>query len=198
MSWTAIVPIKVGANSKTRLRAVLSSAQRASLSEALARHVIECLRASPSITRIAVLSASAPGGAGLRWIHDAGRGLNQELDAARSKMPKTPILVLHADLPLLRVEEVEALLAAASFTGAAIAPDRHATGTNALAIADGRDIRFAFGPDSLEQHKALLGADVRIMQRAGLAFDLDTPNDILALPGEVALRLGLAPGERQP
>lgn len=198
MSWTAIVPVKIGANSKTRLRAVLSPVQRASLSEALVLHVIECLRASPSIKRIAVLSASAPSGAGLMWIQDADRGLNQELDAARSTMPKTPILVLHADLPLLRAEDVEALLAAASIAGAAVGPDRHATGTNALAIADGRDIQFAFGPDSLAQHKAALGAQVPIVECAGLTFDLDTPDDILALPREVAVRFGLAPSERQP
>lgn len=198
MRWTAIVPVKIGADSKTRLRAVLSSAQRASLSEAMAQHVIECLRVSPSITRIAVLSPSAPNGAGLTWIRDAGRGLNQELDAARSMMPKAPVLVLHADLPLLGAADVKALIAAASITGAAVGPDRHATGTNALAVADGREIRFAFGPDSLAQHKAALGAQVSIVQCAGLAFDLDTPDDILALPREAAVRLGLAPGERQP
>jgi len=198
MSWTAIVPVKIGANSKTRLRAVLPVAQRAMLSENLARHVIECLRASPSVTRIAVLSASTPHGADLTWICDEGRGLNHELDAAKSDMPNTPILVAHADLPLLRAADVEALLAAAAVTGAALAPDRHATGTNALAIAAGRDLRFAFGPDSLAQHRAALGAQVRIVECAGLAFDLDTPDDILALPREVAVRFGLTFGARQP
>jgi 2-phospho-L-lactate guanylyltransferase len=87
-------------------------------------------------------------------------------------------LALFADLPLLGGPDIDALLDAAERAGCAIAPDRHVTGTNALALADRRPFNFHFGDDSFRQHRAEAGAGWRLVPRPGLSIDIDTPEDL--------------------
>src|SRR3546814_11495302 len=56
MSWTAVVPMKQGPERKSRLASRLSDQVRATLSDHMAAHVLECLHESPSIGRIVILS----------------------------------------------------------------------------------------------------------------------------------------------
>ena len=62
-----------------------------------------------------------------------------------------------------------------------IAPDEAGTGTNALFVRPPTLLAFAFGEAScrrhLEQARAL-GAGIERVERPGLRFDLDTPNDL--------------------
>jgi 2-phospho-L-lactate guanylyltransferase len=88
-----------------------------------------------------------------------------------------PIIVVHADLPCLTVDDVVYLLAAAAASGAAFALDRHGRGANAVALADGSPFQFAFGPDSLAEHRQQC-TDAAIIVRAGLGFVVDTLNDL--------------------
>src|SRR5207248_2686635 len=101
-----------------------------------------------SVGRISVLSEAPATREGLDWVPDRGRGLNPELQALEIPGPR---LVIHADLPLVGPDDVEALLAAAG-GGGAIAPDRHGTGVNAVALDAGVSIEFRFGPGSLARH----------------------------------------------
>lgn len=174
MSWTALVPLKLGPERKSRLAERLSQAEREDLADAVARHVLKTLSAVSAISRIIVLAPRAFGDVELK--KDSGRGLNAELSAARAEIDG-PLLVIHGDLPLLAVQDVDALLAAAPATGVAIAPDRYNGGTNAIALADGRAFNFAFGPDS----RALHAAGATEVVRPGLSHDLDTPDDLDAL-----------------
>ena len=62
----------------------------------------------------------------------------------------------------------------------AIAPDRHRTGTNGLLLFPPEEHDFAFGPGSFQQHLRLArnrGRYIAIVDRPGLAYDLDTPED---------------------
>ena len=121
--WTALVPIKAPGHRKTRLAPYLSPDQRETLAEDMLAHVAEVLRASPSIMRAVLLAPDPPEDGFDGWIADEGRGLNVELDAARAALGGD-LLILHADLPRLTVEDVETLLAEA-VDAPAIAPDRH-------------------------------------------------------------------------
>src|SRR3546814_6871584 len=67
------------------------------------------------------------------WAQDQGRGLNEELTAFRTREPAQSMIFIHGDLPLLVPEEIEALIQAAG-GGCALAPDRHGSGTNAIAL----------------------------------------------------------------
>ena len=69
-----------------------------------------------------------------------------------------------------------ALLAEAGDSHIAIAADRHGTGTNAVALAPGRHIRFCFGAESRAGFSAQTG--VRVLNRPGLALDVDCPEDL--------------------
>ncbi|WP_404476626.1 2-phospho-L-lactate guanylyltransferase [Novosphingobium sp. BL-52-GroH] len=174
--------IKQGAQAKSRLAGLLDLPTRTMLADAMAHHVVSCLHAVDAIDDIRLLSP-APVMAGMTtWMPDGGAGLNTELERACAALPPRPLLVIHADLPFLAVVDLEELLASASRSGVAIAPDRHGGGTNALALNTSRPCRFAFGPDSLARHR-LLWPRAAIVQRRGLAFDLDTPEDFAEIDG---------------
>jgi 2-phospho-L-lactate guanylyltransferase len=179
MTWTALLPLKAAGARKTRLSGVLSADQRDALTERLLAHVGDVLRASPAIARIILVAPQPVAGWPDDWIADKGRGLNAELAATRAMLGAVPLMVLHADLSLLEAADVAAL-AEAGAGGCAIAADRHGRGTNAIALMPGRAFRFAFGPGSLAAHRKQAGAV--LVERAGLALDIDTPED-LALAG---------------
>ncbi len=65
--------------------------------------------------------------------------------------------------------------------GVTLAVDKHGVGTNALAVAPPAAMHFRFGVESLVQHRLMAyraGLPVRILRRAGLELDVDTPEDL--------------------
>ncbi len=177
MSWTVIVPLKLGAERKSRLAERLAPQARVRLSDVLAANVLACVAATPGASRLVTLAPVRGGDAAWVWRQDLGRGLNAELEAARADLGPGALAVVFGDLPLLRTEDVSALLAAAQSAGVAIAPDRQGQGTNALAIADGRKFAFAFGEGSFAHHRDQ-APDAAIVERSGLAHDIDTAEDL--------------------
>lgn len=176
--WTAILPLKLRADRKSRLAPVLSGEERQRLGDHMARHVITQLRAVAAINDIIMLSPRSIPDWPLRHVLDHGRGLNAELDVVAATVPDK-VLVIHGDLPLVTAQDITALLDAAEASGFAIAPDRHGPGTNALALtALPTAFTFAFGPDSFARHQKSLGDALATVQRTGLACDIDTPADL--------------------
>ncbi|WP_295634007.1 2-phospho-L-lactate guanylyltransferase [Novosphingobium sp.] len=173
--WHAIVPFRAGA--KTRLAERLDAPSRAALAEAMAAHVLETLGRCPSIGSLTLLAPVRPAFAseGTGLIVDKGHGLNAELAAALARARH--VLIIHADLPLAAPDDIAVLIDAAAGAGAAIAPDHARTGTNALAFIDANGLLPAFGPDSFALHRALL-PDAAVVERPGLALDIDTPEDL--------------------
>lgn len=124
---------------------------------------------------------------GARLVVQRGMGLNEGLEQARFDAlvdEVETLIVLHGDLPNLQAADVE-VLAAALPSGAApavaIAPDRAGRGTNGLVLRPPGVIRFRFGTGSFAAHVAEVGrAGVPLVavNRAGIAFDLDTPDDL--------------------
>jgi 2-phospho-L-lactate guanylyltransferase len=171
--WRAIVPLKSAGTRKTRLG--MTSAQRHEITEHMVGHVLGALGEVTSITDIGVLSTERR--AGTIWLTDKGRGLNAELQDARRRWLRYPVLIIHADLPDLTPRDIRQLIDAASEDVVAIAPDRHDTGTNALAIPGGVDLPLAFGPGSFQAH-LVTAPGARIIRTPGLSYDLDTPDDL--------------------
>ncbi|WP_157219991.1 2-phospho-L-lactate guanylyltransferase [Flavisphingomonas formosensis] len=187
MSWTALLPFKPPAQRKTRLAGLLDPEQRIALSAVMFDGVVAALERSESIGAIHLIAADRPDGWTGGWHADRGRGLNAELEAVRDTIGG-PLLILHADLPLLGSEDVGALLVAAERAGRAIAPDRHGRGTNAVALYDDRPFLFQFGVASFPAHVGQ-GRAARV-DRIGLALDIDSPDDLaeavaagFAMPG---------------
>lgn len=190
MSWRAIIPLKRAGQRKTRLSARLSATERDQLCLEMFAHVAGTVAGCPLVGGVCVLSPIRPDGWNGAWLQDEGSGLNAELTSAHVRLGGSRILVIHADLPWLAVDDVAALVEAAEASGAALAPDRHDQGTNGIGLRDGAAFDFRFGPGSLRLHRAQL-PDATIVSRKGLALDIDTPDDLERLTGESMARAGL-------
>ncbi len=79
---------------------------------------------------------------------------------------------------------MRALLDTADQTGLALAPDRHGSGTNAVAISGGAPLRFCFGAGIMAGFVAQAGGRHRMICRDGLSRDLDTLDDLDAAIAE--------------
>ncbi len=183
--WTAVVPIKPPALRKTRLSGAFAADDIVFLTEWMLAHVMAVLDRAPGVCEVLVLSQHAPEPWRDRWWPDHGAPMNaalRSLAAARTQR----LVVLHADLPQLCVEDVEILIERAQ-GGVAIAPDCAGQGTNALALADAREATFAFGSGSFSRHRRRYPA-ATIVRRTGLACDVDFPRDV-----DNALQAGALP-----
>ena len=179
MSWTAVIPFKGSAERKTRLGNRLGIEERQGLSQELFEHVVNVLQQASMLKEVVLLSDMRPN----RWqgpfILDEGRGLNVELKMLVESQRPARLLVIHADLPLVSVDDIAALIAECG-VGCAIAPDRHGTGTNALALVEPVGFDFAFGPNSFARHCAVAKGKARVVTRPGLGLDIDTAADLEA------------------
>ena len=203
----AVVPLRDGSSGKSRLAGVLHPAERSALVVTLARHVVATLAATAGVAEVLVVSADARfardalagvgvGGA-VRVVGQPAdrRGLDAAVDVGRAQAAAAAgvdrLLVVHADLPALAVDDVVALLAAPG--PVALAPDRLGTGTNAVVLEPaGAAFTFRFGAGSLAAHRteaARRGWAAALVVRPGTAVDLDTPEDWAALPAGVRRRV---------
>ena len=94
------------------------------------------------------------------------------------------VLVLPADLPLLRTADLRRLLAAGAEDGVVVAADRHDRGTNALLLRPATAMPALFGPGSFTAHVAAArrhGLKVRAPRIANIRLDVDTADDLRLL-----------------
>ena len=188
----AVVPVKDLAGAKSRLAPILDPGARAGLTLYMMGRVVAALRGAGvedvgvvSPDRIVLGEAEERGATPLR---QESRGLNPALEEGRRWAMgegASALLVLPADLPLLRPEDVRSVLGEPDDeTREGISPDGARAGTNALLLAPPDALPFAFGPGSYEAHLRAArerGLDVRVCERPRLAFDLDTAGDLARL-----------------
>ncbi len=194
MSALCLVPAKPLARAKARLGEVFSTEERRTLALAMLRDVIAAARACGDVWVVcsdAEVEEVARGG-GAVALPDAtpDAGLNPSLAAATHAIERAGydgVLVLSSDLPCVTPDDIVAMLAP---PGVAIAPSRDG-GTNALWRTPPGVIETAFGPGSRTAHERLAreaGVASAIVERAGLALDVDDPSDLVA-----ALAAGAGP-----
>jgi 2-phospho-L-lactate guanylyltransferase len=190
VSTRIIVPHRGLEAAKTRLATSLSPDERMFLASQLLQRVLKV--ACEVGDDVVVISPSRglresvePTGA--RLVVQRGMGLNEGLDQARFDAVVDDVgtlVVLHGDLPNLQAPDVHTLLDALPADGSpgvAIAPDRAGTGTNGLVLRPPGVIQFRFGSGSFAKHLEEVekaGVPLVAVNRAGLAFDLDTPQDL--------------------
>ncbi|MBE7699175.1 2-phospho-L-lactate guanylyltransferase [Oerskovia sp. Sa1BUA8] len=139
----------------------------------------------PGRLQIVLQPASRPG---LNAALDVGREVVAGL-ATDPAAPAARLLVAHADLPALTVEDVDALLA--HDAPIVVATDRARSGTNLLVLDADVAFTFRFGVGSLPAHLAEAdhrGVRAAVVQRTGTAVDLDTLDDWAELPADVRAR----------
>jgi 2-phospho-L-lactate/phosphoenolpyruvate guanylyltransferase len=193
MSCWALVPVKARGAGKQRLGGALDELERAKLVETMLAHVLAVLRRSPGVDAIAVVTPDRERlPADVLWLEDPGPDVNAALHAALAALTARGAhraVLVSADLPKLEAYEVTALIEASERHTIALAPDRHGSGTNAIALALPSGFRPQFGPASLTAHvaeAARLGARCELVRLPGLACDVDEPED-LGLLAEGAL-----------
>lgn len=191
----ALIPVKDLDAAKSRLTPPFSIDERAALTIDMLMRVLAVCQASRRFARITVVSrdetvlmiAEEMGASPLR---QESIGLNPALEEARADAitrDAEAILVLHADLPYLTVDEIGAMLALLPAPRAAIlASDGTGTGTNALLLAPPDALPFHFGIGSFALHRAAAearGLPYAIAHAPGIAGDVDTPDDVRRLAG---------------
>ncbi len=191
MTIWAIVPVKPLLRAKSRLSSVLSSEQRAELSQELLLHTLDVLDQVPEIEQTLVVSRDTRALALAREHHartvteHGSPTLNPALlraTALAKRAGASAVLVLPADLPYLTIETVRELIELSGDPPVVVvAPDRHEKGTNALLVAPPGLIEYEFGTDSYAHHLQLgrsASARVEICKSPALGLDLDAPEDL--------------------
>jgi 2-phospho-L-lactate guanylyltransferase len=143
----------------------------------------ECLPKSPAESL--AQSHQQPGFAALNAAIASGLAYACSRGARR-------VLVLPADVPLTTSSELEALLQSrGEQVGVTLAPSRDNNGTNGLLLAPPLAIAPCYGPGSYLQHVSRAMArrvDVNVVHLAGLARDIDEPDDLVRLLGDAGAR----------
>jgi 2-phospho-L-lactate/phosphoenolpyruvate guanylyltransferase len=195
---SAVVPVKGLSSANGRLNGVLSQKERKALAEALFLDLIVKLPRSRSIDDVLIVTSDPSVARQARWF---GHGvLEQERDEGHSEAAAAGaraamaagaqrVAMLPVDCPMLDVEEVDAHIGRSPRT-VLIVPDRHGTGTNALALTPPDVFAPAFGPDSCARHVSRARASetsFALEQVESLALDLDTPEDMYLLRDRLLL-----------
>jgi 2-phospho-L-lactate guanylyltransferase len=181
VSVAVVVPVKAFANAKHRLAEVLGSDDRAALARDLATRVVRAARGLDVFVVCDdedVATWAKELGAMVLWRPAAG--LNDAVTFAVTEVAAagfTHALVAHGDLPL-----AVDLTVVAGFDGVTLVPDRHADGTNVLALPTGAGFVFRYGPGSFVRHLAeahRCDLAVRVLRDPALSWDVDVPGDLL-------------------
>ncbi|CAN0500542.1 unnamed protein product [Laminaria digitata] len=187
-----VIPVKGLASGKSRLAELLSPAERLALNRRLAERTLdvalECARTAKAVVDIYIVSpddsvADIIQSRPAIFLRQSASGLNAGLAEAVDCLPARRTIFLAADLPNLRAEDIDELLCV---QGIGIAPDQRQRGTNALSVPQPGALPFGFGADSMQRHIASArnsGLPLRLIQRPGLAFDLDTKDDLTRIEG---------------
>ena len=196
----AIVPIKPLSRAKSRLSGDLTPAQRATLSSNLLRRVLRAVLAldpgsprNPTIDSVWVVGGDADvkrvaTDEGALWYEEEGSDINDTLWQAfqRAFSSGRGALFLPSDLPFVKPKDIYGMVGASGhLKNITLAPARQGGGTNGILVPPGLPSPFRplLGPDSYRRHLSQAmeaGLSVAICYSPGLAFDLDTFEDLQA------------------
>jgi 2-phospho-L-lactate guanylyltransferase len=196
-----IMPVKPLTQAKSRLGTALSVTERQALAEKLLLHSLEILAGATYrqiISGFLVISrdenalalTKQHNGLVLRENQIEQDNLNAALRQAslwlEKKLTAWNLLILPADLPLLALEDLQAIITQSQAIkyGAIIVPDHHKSGTNLLLLKPYNLLnqQYHFGENSYSKHLETLtrlGVPVTTIENPHLAFDLDYPADLL-------------------
>jgi 2-phospho-L-lactate/phosphoenolpyruvate guanylyltransferase len=201
---TIVVPFRSMREGKSRLSSVLSQREREELNRSMLEGVLGAALEVEQHPQVLVVSPDEVALHEARMIDSRietlvqgpdVHGLNGALEQATRvaiDAGSRVVVVIPADLPLIRGSDIENLLRRDA--PVVIAPDRHRQGTNGLMQridATRGHFRYQFGIDSYHHHQEeahRLGLDPVTAVSLGTSFDLDTPGDLaeladLELPG---------------
>ncbi len=193
--WGVVVPVKLLSVAKSRLAPYGESARRR-LALAFAADVVTAAMRSRLVIRVVVVTDDPVAAQALTSIgavvvaDEPAAGLNPALrygaELLRASLPDCGVAALSSDLPALRADDLDTVLAAVPAEGRAFVPDAERLGTTLLAASPGLGLDPAYGEHSRLRH--LDSGAVELPGSAGLQRDVDTPADLAT-----AVALGVGP-----
>jgi 2-phospho-L-lactate guanylyltransferase len=192
----ALIPVKDFDSAKTRLRAVLQVRECAELAAGMAWDVATAARSAQSVSGVTLLGGGAVEDIarelGCDFMQeDRDADLSRNLDLAARQLEADGVgtlVIIPADLPTLRPEDIDGLLARA-VPGLCVCPAGRDGGTNALVVTPPTAIQFHFGDRSAQRHlEGGRAADLPTVEIEAPAFnvDIDTPADLVWLCRQVS------------
>ena len=187
---TVLLPVKDFKDSKQRLVPALDATARARLAQAMLRDVLSVLARARAPQRVVVFTAAEevmemarPFGFNIIFegaVDGHSAAVNQMVDELSATSSR--ILSIAADLPRLVPSEIDFAFNAASEPITFI-PSRDWTGTNGVLFIPPARIAMEYGQGSFRRHLSKArAAGIRsdVMDLPGIAFDIDTPDDLQA------------------
>jgi 2-phospho-L-lactate guanylyltransferase len=185
---TVLLPVKTFANAKQRLVPALDAPTRAGLARAMCTDVLNALAQTRVPERIIVLTAAdeviqmaQPFGFDVvleKSVDGHSAAVNQMVTELLASSAR--ILSIAIDLPRLVPSEIDFALDAAS-EPVTLIPSRDWTGTNGVVFISPAHIVMEYGEGSFRRHlskAAAAGHRADVMNLPGIAFDIDTPDDL--------------------
>jgi 2-phospho-L-lactate guanylyltransferase len=185
---TVVLPVKNFKDSKQRLSPACDPETRAGLARAMLQDVLDAVSRARKPQRVIVFTAAdevidMARPFGFDFVveksvagHSAAvNSIVEELSATSSR-----ILSIAADLPRMVPSEVDFALDAASDPITFI-PSQNWTGTNGVVFIPPARITMEYGEGSFRRHlskAAAAGFRSDVMSLPGIAFDIDTPEDL--------------------
>jgi len=188
-----VVPVKPFALAKRRLAGVLADRERALLARAMLTDLLTTLSACTRLSGVLIVTREKAAAAlakpfGATLLPEAEPGLSKSvLQAGRDLAAQgaSGLLMLPTDVPLATTTEIDQLIARHGWAPAVtLVSDEEGYGTNAIAVSPPDLMPFRFGRRSFEAHRAAataLGVRVQTLRSAGLALDIDRPDDLRRL-----------------
>jgi 2-phospho-L-lactate guanylyltransferase len=186
-----LIPIKDPANAKSRLASLLSADERRRLAWAMFEDVSRAVAAARKPDRVVMVTSYEPAverARALGWevlVEDFQVSESASVDWASRVLAErgfNKVMRLPADIPLVRAEDIDALLSLRlAKPGALLVPSLDGSGTNAIIRKPPTLFPSRFGPNSLELHKteaASVGVECVIVNNSRVALDIDEPGDL--------------------
>ncbi len=189
----AVLPIKNLVNVKTRLAPVLSAAERSALFRCMVRDVLSAVAAVKTLDGILIVTRDSD----IQKVaaefnaHVLREGSNDGHNAAVARAAswlsargKSGLMQIPGDIPTVTAEELSDVLVAhgvghqRAFT---IAPSLDYDGSNCVVCTPPDLMEFRFGDHSFRRHvdcAQAAGIPCRIIERPGIALDIDNPLDL--------------------
>lgn len=188
-----LIPVKNLSAAKQRLSAVLSQAARTQLAQAMLHDVISVVAAVADLNRISLVT-SDPFALELAKefrlpviCDDHNRSETDAIEMATQVCVAEGIqetLVVPADIPLIKSEDLEQIFSQAPPRGSVLVPAADGRGTNAILRRPADLFPLRFGNDSFRPHRAAAeatGLHCCILSLPGIALDVDQPSDLQQL-----------------
>ncbi len=185
---TVLLQVKTFAEAKQRLVPVLDAATRTGLARAMCTDVLNALARTHAAERVIVFTAAdeviqmaRPFGFDVvleKSVNGHSAAVNQMVMELSTSSDR--ILSIAIDLPRLLPSEIDFALDAAS-EPVTLIPSRDWTGTNGVVFISPAHIAMEYGEGSFRRHlskAAAAGHRADVMNLPGIAFDIDTPEDL--------------------